>query len=421
MSHDKIRIRDLANPVLTDLQRQAIASAPPIVMSEQAVLDAARVRTGLDDFGPEDFRERLRVWLASFEEDKGLGPLGRATMFGEAVRYAVSRLRVEDLIRRHPEILEVTIDRPIVIAGLPRSGTTHLVNILAADPRLRSMQLWETMEPIPAAGEHARPGAPDPRFVRTREMWGAFEAVLPLMPAMHEMAPDHVHEDIELQGIDFSSYLPEWQSRPYRWRDYYYAHDQRPHYAYGRKVLQALTWLKGPNRWVMKSPPHMENLPALAATYPDATVIVTHRDPVAVIQSAITMLAYGDRIRRRTIDLAELATYWIERIERLLRACVRDREVIPVEGSIDVRFHEYMADQKTVIRRVYAMAELPLTAEAESRIDAYLAANPRGKHGQVVYDLAGDFGVDAAALRRRFDFYYERFGVQPEPTGGETA
>lgn len=420
MGRGTIRISDLGAPQLTELQRQAIASAPQVEMSEEAVLAAARARTGLRDFGPDDFRGRLRVWLASFDEDSGLSPLGRATMFGEAVRYASNRLRIEDLIRRHPEILEVAIDRPIVIAGLPRSGTTHLVNILAADPRLRSMPLWESMEPVPAAEEPVAPGAPDPRFLRTRELWGAFETVLPLMPAMHEMAPEHVHEDIELQGIDFSSYLPEWQSRPYRWRDYYYAHDQTPHYAYGRKVLQALTWLKGPNRWVMKSPPHMENLPALLATYPDATVIITHRDPVAVIQSAITMLAYGDRIRRRTVDLAELAEYWLARIERLLRACVHDRDAVPAARSLDVRFHEYMADQRTVIRRVYALAGLPLTAEAQTRIESYLAANPRGRHGQVVYDLEGDFGVDVARLRERFRFYYERFGVQPEPTAGES-
>jgi hypothetical protein len=168
MGRDTIRIDDLAKPVLTALQRQAIAAAPRVELNEQAVLDAARARTGLEDFGPEDFRERLRVWLASFEEDEGLGPLGRATMFGEAVRYAASRLRVEDLLRRHPEIHDVEIDRPIVIAGLPRSGTTHLVNILAADPRLRSMQLWETMEPIPAPQERVAAGELDPRFVRTR-------------------------------------------------------------------------------------------------------------------------------------------------------------------------------------------------------------------------------------------------------------
>ncbi|MGA9911152.1 MAG: sulfotransferase [Paraburkholderia sp.] len=419
MKPDTIRIADLGAPRLTDIQRQAIASAPPVVMSEGAVLAAARHHTGLSDFGADDFRERLGIWLKSFDEDKDLGPLGRAGLFGDAVRYASARLRFEDLVKRYPEIRTVAIDRPIIIAGLPRSGTTHLVNILAADPRLRSMQLWETMEPIPATKEKIVTGEVDPRFVRTREMWGGFETMLPLMPAMHEMAPDHVHEDIALQGLDFSSYLPEWQSRAHRWRDYYYGHDQTPHYAYGRRVLQALTWLKGPDRWVLKSPPHMENLLPLITTYSDATVVITHRDPVAVIQSAITMLAYGDRIRRSTIDLKGLANYWIDRVEHLLRACVRDRDALPASQSLDVLFDDYMADQETVITRVYKMAGLPLTREAKARIHAYLSANPRGKHGRVLYDLKGDFGVDVAALRERFGFYYERFSVKPERVTGD--
>lgn len=421
MKPEDIHLTDLGAPVLTELQQQAIAYAPPVTMDEEAVLAAARERTGLSDFGSDDFRERLRVWLQSFDEDKGLGPLGRAGMFNDCVRYASARLRFEDMARRHPEISDVVIDRPIIIAGLPRSGTTHLVNILAADPRLRSMQLWETMEPIPAPEDRVPDGVEDPRFTRTREMWGQFENVLSLMPAMHEMAPDHVHEDIELQGLDFSSYLPEWLSRPYRWRDYYYSHDQTPHYAYAKRVLQALTFLKGPNRWVMKSPPHMENLKPLHAVYPDATVVITHRDPVAVIQSAITMIAYGDRIRRQPVDLKELADYWIDRVEHLLQACVRDRDSLPASQTLDVLFDEYMADQKAVIRRVYDMSGLELTAEAEARIDGYLAANPRGKHGRVVYDLKGHFGVDVAALRERFAFYYDRFGVRPERVAGETA
>lgn len=419
---NSIRIADLANPQLTDLQQMAIASAPPVEMKADAVLAAARTATGLEDFGAPDFRERLEIWLAAFDADKGLGPLGRAGMFGDCVRYASTRLRAEDIHRRHPQIADVVIDRPIIIAGLPRSGTTHLVNILAADPRLRSMPLWETMEPIPAPDDQPIVPGEDPRFTRTRQMWGQFEAVLPLMPAMHEMAPDHVHEDIELQGPDFSSYLPEWLSRPYAWRDYYARHDQTPHYAYGKRVLQAMTWLRGPDRWVMKSPPHMENFGPLTTIYPDATIIVTHRDPLAVIQSAITMLAYGDRIRRTLpLDLNELATYWIDRVEMLLQACVRDHDLLPAGRSMDVLFHEYMADQKTVIRRAYAMADLEFTAAAEASIDGFLAANPRGKHGQVVYDLAGDFGLDIGALRERFQFYYDRFPVRRERISGETA
>lgn len=413
-----IRIDDLGAPRLTERQRAAIASAPPVAMTVDAVLEAARAATGLHDFGAEDFRERLAVWLQSFDEDADLGPLGRLTLFGECVRYASSRLRFEDLWRRHPGIAAVPLDRPIMVAGLPRSGTTHLVNILAADPRLRSTPLWETMEPIPGPDDT---GDPDPRHARTKAMWGAFEETLPLMPAMHEMAPEHVHEDIELQGLDFSSYLPEWQSRMPRWQAYYYARDQTPHYAYARRVMQALSWLKGPDRWVVKSPPHMENLGALIAVHPTAIVPVTHRDPVAVLQSAITMLAYGDRIRRTRVDLPGLAEYWAARIERLLRACVEQRARVPAGQSVDILFHEYMADQKGTVARVYALAGLEMTPEAEARINAFLAANPRGKHGRVDYDLIGDFGVDIGALRERFGFYYDRFPVQREFVKGERA
>lgn len=419
MKVDDIHLTDLGQPVLTELQQQAIAYAPAVEMNLDAVLAAAKAKTGLDNFGPDDFRERLSVWLQSFDEDKALGPLGRAGMFGDCVRYASARLRYHDLVSRHPEIKDVEIDRPIIIAGLPRSGTTHLVNILASDPRLRSMQLWETMEPIPSPDDVPEADGRDPRFVRTQEMWGQFEAILPLMPAMHEMAPDHVHEDIELQGLDFSSYLPEWLSRADRWREYYYQHDQTPHYAYAKGVLQALTWLKGPNRWVMKSPPHMENLKPLHSVYPDASIIITHRDPVAVIQSAITMIAYGDRIRRTEVDLKQLADYWINRVDHLLHACVRDRDSLPDNQVIDVLFSDYMADQKAVVSKVYDMAGLELTDDVNSRIDHYLAANPRGKHGRVIYDLQGHFGVDVAALRERFAFYYERFGVQQERVAGE--
>lgn len=413
-----IRISDLANPVLTPMAQAAVAAAPPVRFEVEAVLDAARAATGLADFGPDDFRERLAVWLQSFEEDEGLGPLGRAGMFAECVRYATTRLRLEALVREHPEIAEIRIDRPIMIAGLPRSGTTHLLNVLAVDPRLRSMPLWESMEPIPGPDDV---GEPDPRRTRTAAMWGAFEEMLPLMPAMHEMAPDHVHEDIDLQGVDFSSYLPEWMSRARRWRDYYSAHDQTPHYAYAKRLLQALTWFKGPNRWLVKSPPHMENLPALFRVHPDAIVPITHRDPVAVIQSAITMIAYGDRTRRTHVDLGELAEYWIGRVEQLLRACVRDRDQVPAGQTLDILFHEYMADQKGTVRRIYGMADLEFTPDIEARIDGFLAANPRGKHGQVTYNLAGDFGVDIGQLRERFQFYYDRFPVRREPVAGERA
>lgn len=414
MSAPVIRIGDLAQPRRSPLIEEMIATArPPERLRSEDVLAAARAATGLDDFGSMDFVERLDIWCESVDVDEGLNAWGRAALFNDFVRLAINRLKVEELIRRHPEILDVEIERPIIIAGLPRSGTTHLVNILSADPRLNSMPLWESMQPVPE-GEPPADRSQDPRFLQTQAFWGAFEEALPHMRAMHEMAPDHTHEEIELQKLDFASYELEWLSRPYAWRDHYLSHDQTPHYAYGRKVLQLLTWLRGPKRWVLKSPQHMEQLGPLKAVFPDATLVITHRDPIAVIQSAVTMIAYGDRLRRKDTDPPATARYWIDRIETLLRRCVRDRALWGPEQSLDVYFDRYMADQEATLDRIYALTGLERTAEARAAIDAYLEAHPRAKHGRVIYDLAGDFGVDIAELRQRFAFYFEAFPVAEE-------
>ncbi len=409
----KIRITDLAAPLLTDAQRAAIAYATtvPCDLSEAAVIAAAERQTGLYDFGDDDFRDRLRVWLQAVNEDERLGPLGRLGLFGNCVRFLRNRLRLEDLLKRHPAILDIEIRKPIIVAGLPRSGTTHLLNLLAADTRLRSLPFWEALEPIPVEGEGPGRDGLDPRFLRCRSMYEGISARLPLLKAMHDMPPQHIHEEVELLDLDFASYQLEWVCLAPRWRDYYLSLDLRPHYAYMKKALQALTWFRGGERWVLKSPQHLEQLGPLCETFPDATIVLTHRDPVAVIQSAITLMAYGERLRRTKIDLTALAEYWIDRVERLLRACVRDRDKVPAERSVDVLFHEFMADDLGTVERIYARAGLPLTEQARVEMEAFLEANRRGKHGQVVYDLERDFGVDPDAVRRRFEFYFARFAV----------
>ena len=412
----EIRIDDLANPVLTSAQRMARDAAEGIEvdLSEQGILAAAQDQTGLSDFGADDFRERLREWLAAVDEDAGLGAIGRIAVQRDILRYTVNRLRFEDLLGRHPEILDLQIRRPIIIAGLPRSGTTHLLNLIAADTRLRSLPYWESVEPTPVVGEEPGPDGVDPRLARCRAGYAQQDVLMPLLKNMHDMAPEHVHEEIELQGLDFSSYELEWIATVPRWRDYYLAHDQTPHYAYMKKVLQALQWLRGPNRWILKSPQHMEQLGPLMTTFPDATVILTHRDPVSVIASAVTMLSYGDRMRRSQVDPPAVAAYWIDRVEKLLRACVRDRELLPTERSMDVLFHEFMADDMGTVELIYELAELEMTDAARADLDGYLDANPRGKHGRIVYDMKADFGIDPDELRERFAFYFDRFPVRPE-------
>jgi hypothetical protein len=285
---------------------------------------------------------------------------------------------------------------------------------MAADTRLRSLPYWEALEPIPAPGEGPGRDGRDPRYLRCQAAYQQASARLPHLRAMHDMPPEHIHEEVELLDLDVASYQLEWVCMAPRWRDQYLALDMRPHYAYLKRIMQALTWLRGPDRWALKSPQHMEQLLPLHDTFPDATIVLTHRDPVSVIQSAITMMAYGERMRRTRIDLPALADYWIDRVERLLRACVRDRDRLPAERALDVRFDDFMADDLGTVERIYERAGLPMTEEARAAMTAFLTDNARGRHGRVVYDLRGDFGVDPEAVRRRFAFYLDRFAVRPD-------
>ena len=239
-------------------------------------------------------------------------------------------------------------------------------------------------------------------------------ALVPHLPAMHSMEATAIHEDNELLFMDLNCYNWEWQARLPRWIDHYFAHDRTPSYRYEKKVLQVLTWQRGPNRWLLKSPQHMENLGAIRAAFPDARLVVTHRDPVDVLRSLLTMVAYTDRVRRDPVDPPGAARHWIDRIERLLRACIAQHDAWPACQSLDVLFHEYMADQPGVMRNVFALADLPLDTATEATLLGYLRENPRHQHGKVSYDLQRDFGVSEAALRERFAFYYDRFPVEQE-------
>jgi hypothetical protein len=412
----KIQIEDLREPVLTPAQRAALAfgERTPVSLTLDSVLGAAALRTGLSDFGPDDFRERAALWLSEMDEDPERTGLGRASLWNDAVRCAANRLRIHALLAEHPEIRRVAIERPIIVVGLPRSGTTHLVNLIAADARLRSLPLWESQEPVPDPHEQPGDDGRDPRYLRSARGWDMMRANVPLLAAMHPMSPDHIHEELELMLPDFSSYNQEWIARAPKWRDYYLAHDQTPHYAYLKTVLQILQWRQPRERWVLKSPQHLEQLGPLLATFPDATIVVTHRDPVSVVQSAATMLAYGARMNYRTPKPEWYLDYWTDRIRRLLEASVRDRALLSSGRTIDVLFHEFMADDLATVERIYEVAGLPMTDAARAQIAAYLALHPRGKEGQVVYDLRRDFGAEPGVVREPFGFYFERFPVKVE-------
>lgn len=411
-----LTIDDLVSPRLNPLQRRVLdrLEAQPVDLDPKGLVAEAIGRTGLDDFGADDFRPRLNAYAAAIEADAGNTNLNRLTLRNRIIRLLSSRLLLTDLLRRYPKIHDIEIERPIIVVGLPRSGTTHLVNLIAADRRRRALPYWESQEPFPLPGDGPDINGVDARYARCVAEYEAAEAMTPHLQAMHDRFPAAIEEEVEVVDLDFASYVLEWHARVPQWRDFYLGLNQHEHYGYLRTILKALTFLRGPRKWVLKSPQHAEQLGPLITSFPDATVAFTHRDPVAVVQSAVTMLAYGDRMRRRDIDPEGLADYWIDRIERLLRSCVRDRHLIPADQSLDIRFDELSGNEMAIIGQLYDRNGTDLPVDVRSALQRYLDDNPRGKHGRMVYDLKRDFNRAPEEVRSRFAFYFECFDVKEE-------
>ena len=419
-----IRLDDLAEPRFLAAAREMLDAMDllgvDVALDADSILDEARTSTGLDDLGVDDaYFERLHVYLAALDGEAGLSGAGRLITRQHVVQVVANRLLAHDYVARHPDVLDERVDAPIVVVGLPRTGTTHLHNLIAADTRLRSLPYWESLEPVAPLAEQADAGGqPDGRRERCATGLGFVDMLMPEFRRMHEMTADYVHEESQLLTIDLSTMLFESMAWIPSWRDYYRAHDQRPHYDFLRRTLQLCQHANTPaapaRRWVLKSPQHLEQIPAVLHAFPDAVVVFTHRDPVAVVASFATMAAYAARTNRAApIDVPAIAAYWRDRILQLFAACVRDRDLVPAERSVDVQFDEFMADDIAMVDRIYGVAGLSLTGEARRAMDGFMATHPRGKFGAVLYDL-DELGLDAPEIRRAAADYIERFGVALE-------
>lgn len=412
------RFDDLDDPQFSPDARAIIDGAAPfadgIELNLDALMTQAAAATGLDDFGPTDFMERAEVLLHCLDTEAPLSPMGRISAASLVTNLLTNRLLLADLLARHPEIHDLEITAPIIIAGLPRTGTTHLHNLISADPALRSLPYWESNQPVPFPNEAELANTPDdPRLARTE---GGLEIMHVLMPdfrRMHEMTTWHVHEEIQLLAIDFSTMLFETMAPMPTWCEYYKSHDQTPHYEYLRTVLRACQFLRGGDRWILKSPQHLEQFGPLASTFPDATFLVTHRDPISVMVSMGTMVAYSARTSLSPVDAKRIANYWADRLDDMLNAAMRDRELLG-PNSMDIRFDQFMSDDLGTVQRIYELAGQPFDEGARDATAAYVASHERDRFGKVIYDVE-QLGIDVPTRREQMRAYSERFGIPDEP------
>ncbi|MCC6850064.1 MAG: sulfotransferase [Deltaproteobacteria bacterium] len=382
----------------------------PTSLDERSILDEARQKAGLADFGDESFREPLRVLLAALDTEAGLFDFGRAAQRGRTVDLLVNRLRAEDAFRRHPEILDEEIGAPIVIVGLPRTGTTFLHRTLAQDPRLYSARWFECRYPAPFPGGTF--GAADPRIAQAKAEVQTMLDGSPALAAIHPldaMAPD---EEILLLEHAFLSTVPESAANvpSYgRWLD---AHDQTPGYRYLRKLLQLLQWQKKragqrAERWVLKTPHHLGHADVLLDVFPGALLVQTHRDPLESIPSLASMITALWVLAAEHVDPQVVGRLWNARMAAALRRCLAVRDRHP-GCFVDVWYLDAVRDPVAQARRIYDAAGLVLTAEVERAMRAFMATSPREGRPPHQYALE-EFGLTPESIARDFGEYRARF------------
>jgi len=409
-SQKGIVLTDLSAPVFSESAQELLGQVASVAslldITPQALMDAATAETGLSDFGDPWFLEPLEVLCDALNTEAGLSDVGKTMVWAQLNGMLKNRLLIERTVGQHPEIEELEVSRPIIIAGLPRTGTTHLHNLLSADPSLRHLPYWESLEPLLSDAE--RGVEPDPRYERAAQGLDVVNDAMPHFRAMHDMTADHAHEEIQLLALTFSTMFFETLAPMPTYRDWLKRTDQTPAYAYLKRVLKVLQWARGGERWVLKSPQHLSQFRVLLKTFPDATFVVTHRDPASVTVSMATMAAYTARLQLASIDPVRIGAYWSARVEDLLRDCTANRSVLPADQSLDIRFEDFMADEWGTIERIYAAAGQPLTADARRSMADFIRTHPRDRHGRIAYD-AEALGIDVDDRRRALSAYIDAF------------
>lgn len=382
------------------------------LLDAAALIAGAEAATGLSDWGEDQrFREPLAVLVRAVNAmappqpfmDMAAGRIGASLEV--ILRYA------EDA-RNHPDILEQKIERPIIVIGLPRTGTTVMYDLLALDPALRSPAEWEFFFPWPAP--EAATWNSDPRIATLGAIYDQFLEQAPELANIHDFTPTHSSECNLAFAHHFAStnFTAEWGVRELE--DWLVSSRVPGRYAAHKRILQQLQW-KGPRgRWLLKSPEHLFDLEGLMAAYPDATLVWTHRDPLMALSSLSSFLQQFRNINGFGNDPREVGRCVFNQWTTALERGMASRAANPaIEARIiDISHADVIADKIAVLRRIYAHAGQPFPPEHESRVRSEVESGDARRFsrlGKHKHDPA-TFGIEAKAVRDRLPDYLGRFG-----------
>lgn len=398
----------------------AAAAAAADRLRADRLLDEAVATAGVgDDLGEPTWQEGLERLLDALRTEAQLNDIGVEVAAGDVVGHLANRLRITAWRAAHPTVADLPVVRPIVIVGQPRTGTTILYDLLALDPELRAPLTWEIDRPVPPPDPATRDT--DPRIAEVDAVLAMVDAVVPGFTDFHPLGARLAQECVRITAGDFRSMIFGTQYRtPSYDRWLVDEADMAPAYRWHRCYLQHLgsgDAERPAPQWLLKSPAHLWHLDALAAEYPDAVIVQTHRDPLKVIASVSALAAHLRRMASDAPDIVDVAAHWSDLIfEGLDRGmAARERQVFPPAQFVDVHFQDFVGDPLATVERLYAALGRELIGATADRMRAFLAEHPGDGGGAGTRYRWADTALDAGSLRERAAPYQDRFGVASEP------
>jgi len=364
--------------------------------------DGACAATGLEDFGLPYYREGLERIVDALNTEADLNDIGRVIQHATISNALIQRLRIEDTYAQHPEIDDQVVGGPVFVIGLPRTGTTALSQLVAADPQFRSLRMWESQAPTPPP--EAATQDSDPRIAQAEAGLKMLDDMFPLMKTMYNSEPTAPTECQDLMGMSFRTFHFDGAVRAPGYLAWLMDCDMRETYTFHRRVLKLLQWHCPPVLWHLKTPVHMFALDALVEAYPNAKFLWSHRDPAKVMASVCSLIQYvrswsSDRNDARELG-AEQVESWVEGVRRAMdfRNRVGDRRFA------DVSFADLQTDPVGTLQTSYESLGLTFTDATLQSVKQWAEGHRPGSRGVHDYDLA-DYGLTSEGVRERFADY----------------
>jgi hypothetical protein len=376
------------------------------------LIEIAQRRCRLEDFGSGDFFEALSRLLESCHRDAQLNLIGKIALRSDLVRTLCNRLLMERDRQLHPKIARQEIREPLFIVGLPRSGTTLLHTLIAADPEHRAPLTWEVMSPSPPTSANERQ-----RIRHAERSLASLQWLAPTFRRVHAVGAELPQECVGLMSPTFMSDQFDTMYNVPSYRAWFLKQDLLPAYEYHRHFLQHLQQRQSARRWVLKAPVHMFALPSLLSIYPDARFVQAHREPLQAITSVSSLIAILRSVFSDAVDPAQIARDALQYWSETLALFMQERDRLPPERIFDLDYRAIQRDPIAAVRSVYEYFGWCLSREAEKRMRTALANQPREQNGFHHYEPS-QFGLEATEVEQRFSAYRERFGL-PSSTASD--